>query len=85
MEKASFQLKITEKTTKATNNLPPHSLGGGASVDVGGGAGRGGTVALALLGSRWGRATDALVRCPLAAQGKGGGGSAALAGASVDL
>ncbi len=36
-------------------------IGGGASVDVGGGGssgGRGGAAALALLGSRWGRAAD---------------------------
>ena len=50
-------------------------------MDVGGGAGRGGTVLLALLGSltRW---LALRTRGPRA---KVGGGSAALAGASVDV
>ena len=98
-------------------------VGDGTSVDIGGGdegssgGGRGGAVALALLGLRWGRAADALARAacsrpkvagggqqhPLCLalvgvrplmrwlalrarnSGQGGAGSAALAGASVDV
>ena len=64
----------------------PNVLGCGASVDFGGGAGRGGNrgarfVARIALGS--GRRHVGL-RCALAAQGKGGG-APALAGTSVDV
>jgi len=59
---------------------PPHFLGGGAPVDFGGGAGRGGTVLLASLGSltHW---------LALHARGLGRrwGVSAVLVGASVDV
>ena len=44
----------------STDNLPPHFLNSGAPVDVGNGTGRGGIVALASLGLRWGRAAEAL-------------------------
>ena len=59
---------------------PPHFLGGGAPVDFGGGAGRGGTVLLASLGSltHW-LALHAL------GPGRRWGVSAALVGASVDV
>jgi hypothetical protein len=55
-------------------------VGGGTSVDIGGGDGgggggvRGGAVALALLGSRRGRAADALARAARSRPRVAGGG-----------